>query len=127
MLMTSLIKTQRAGIKAAMQRAALHLIPANTVGGFIEAETQLDAHDHIQAAVLLCTRGNRRDLAEKLLAIASDLHRPGSPVAVALESLAHDAPAVMSNRRRRKLNGKASPGMRARAKLIRSGASLVTV
>jgi len=120
--MTSMNKAQRAGIEAAMQRAALHLIPENSSGGFVEAETQMDAHDHIQAAVLLCTRGNRRDLAEKLLTIAADLHRPGGPLAAALEALNEDPRPALSKRRRRKLAATISPGKSAVAKLVRRGA-----
>lgn len=125
--MNKLIKTQRAGIKAAMQRAALHLIPENTAGGFVEAETQLDAHDHIQAAILLCARGNRHDLAEKLLAIAADLHRPGGALAIALDNRAKNEPASLSRRSRRKLAAQGSPGKRARAKLVQHGAEPITI
>jgi len=124
--MTNMSKAQRAGIEAAMQRAALYLIPENGHGSHAETDTQIDAHFHIQAAVALCTRGNRRDLAERLLAIAADLHRPGSVKAVVLERLTHEEPAVAISRTARKL-AKPSPGKRVRAKLIRRGASLATV
>ncbi len=107
-----------------MQRAALHLISPNLPGSHAETDTQIEAHASIQAAVLLCTRGNRRDLAERLLAVAEDLHRPGSPKAVALERLTQNEPAATPRRTARKL-AKASPGTRVRRKLIRRGGSLV--
>jgi len=124
--MTKMNNAQRAGIEAAMQRAALHLISQDKPGSHAETDTQINAHASIQAAVRLCTRGNRRDLAERLLAIAADLHRPGSPKAVALDRFTHDEPAATPSRTARKLC-KLSPGKRVRRKLIQRGASLVTV
>jgi len=124
--MTKINEAQRAGIEAVMQRAALHLISQDRPGSADETDTQIDADYHIQAAVRLCTRGNRRDLAEQLLAIGAELHRPGSAKAVALERLTHDEPAATPSRTARKL-AKASPGTRVRRKLVRRGATLVTV
>lgn len=95
-------------VKEATQRAALHLIPQQAVpGGILEAEAQMDAHDLVRAAVILCTRGNRRDLGERLLAIANEL-REGAR--------AESAPAP-----RRKLP-QAAQGKRERAKLAKAGA-----
>ena len=94
-------------VKEATQRAALHLIPAHSPGGICEAEAQMDAHDLVRAAVILCTRGNRRDLGERLLAIANELREGTRP---------DDTPTP-----RRKLP-QASPGKRARAQLVKSGA-----
>lgn len=94
-------------VKEAAQRAALHLIPEQAVpGGILEAEAQMDAHDLVRAAVILCTRGNRRDLGERLLAIANELRHPAG-----LEPV----PAP-----RRKLASTA-PGKRERAKMAKAG------
>lgn len=124
--MTTMNNAQRGGLEAAMQRAALHLISQDKPGSHAETDTHIEADASIQAAVRLCTRGNRRDLAERLLAIGAELHRPSSPKAVALERLTQDEPAATPSRTARKL-AKVSPGTRVRRKLIKRGASLVTV
>lgn len=95
-------------VKEATQRAALHLIPQQAVpGGILEAEAQMDAYDLVRAAVILCTRGNRRDLGERLLAIANEL-REGAR-----------AKCVPAPRRKLPL---AAQGKRERAKLAKAGA-----
>lgn len=104
---TKATKAQRAAIKLAVQQAALHLVPQEAPGGILEAEAQMDAHDLIRAAIILCTRGNRRDLGERLLAIANEL-REGAR--------AESAPAP-----RRKLP-QAAQGKRERATLAKAGA-----
>lgn len=127
--MTTMNNAQRGGLEAAMQRAALHLISQDKPGSHAETDTHIDADYHIEAAVRLCARGNRRDLAERLLAIGAELHRPGSPKALALERLTHDEPAATPSRTARVARklAKAAPGTRVRRKLVRRGASLVTV
>lgn len=74
---TKATKAQKVAINLALQQAALHLVPEQTTpGGILEAEAQMDAHDLVRAAVILCTRGNRRDLGKRLLAIANELRYP---------------------------------------------------
>lgn len=119
-------KAQRAAIKGAMQRAALHLIPKHTPGGIAEAEAQCDAHDLIRAAVVLCARGNQRDLGERLLVIAAELRSPGAIVLEARPSERQALPAVPA-RKRRKIASSASPGKRARAKMAKRGCLSTTV
>lgn len=94
-------------VKEASQRAALHLVPQHAQGGILEAEAQMDAHDLVRAAVMLCTRGNRRDLGERLLAIANELRHPTDLAPIA-------APG-------RKL-ASTTPGKRERTKLAKAGA-----
>lgn len=104
---TKATKAQKVAINLALQQAALHLVPEQTTpGGILEAEAQMDAHDLVRAAVILCTRGNRRDLGKRLLAIANELRYPAGVEPVT-------AP-------RRKLASTA-PGKRERAKMAKAG------
>lgn len=117
---------RKAAVKAAMQRASLALIPQHAPG-IVALEAQRDADHLIQAAIVLCSRGGRVDLAKRLLAVSAELRTPGSDLAKALETLAADtaeprkAP-VPAKAPRRKLITKGSPGRRARALMAKRGA-----
>lgn len=87
-------------VKEASQRAALHLIPPVAERGILEAEAQMDAHDLVRAAIVLCTRGNRVDLGERLLAIANELRGESAPLPVGQRRKAHGGTSRARERRR---------------------------
>jgi len=112
--------SNKPAVRSATRRAALHLIPREAPGSGAEAEAQVEASDLVRTAIIMCVRGNRPDLAERLLEVAATLPNPGAG------QRAKTAETVAPQKARRKL-AKPSPGYRARKAARDRGAATITL
>lgn len=101
---------------AAVKRAAAFLLPPHPKG-IAQDEAAMQAHGLVEAAIALCVRAGRDDLAFRLQEIGFDLRGLPAREAVA----APDAEPSAPKKPRRKLP-QAAQGKRERAKLAKAGA-----
>lgn len=101
---------------AIVRRGMRFLLPPHPEGSIAEAEAQMHAWGHLQAAIEQCILGGRDDLAFRLQEIAFELSiPPAAPAPAASEP----QPAPV-DKPRRKLARNGSPGLR-KAKLAKRG------
>lgn len=110
---------QRKALRLCVKRGALHLIEPVAAGSVAEREAREDTAYHLERAIILASRGNRIDLAGRLVAVLDDLRRSATA--------APEAPLPVADKPRRKLAAKRSPGQRAKAKLAKRGAAIVAI